>query len=167
MSYSVPAQLETELDELLTHYPEKRSASVMVLHRLQEHAGYLSSDAIEWASEKLGLQPIHLLELVTFYPMFRQAPTGKFHLKICRTLSCALAGSHQLHAYLCQKLGLDPHRDGLQTTRDGRFSVEFVECLASCGAAPAMMCNDQSYDTVTTEKVDQLISIWSESQTNP
>lgn len=166
MNYTVPAQLEAELDALLTHYPQKRSASVMVLHALQDQAGYLSSAAIEWAATKLGLQPIHLLELVTFYPMFRQAPVGRFHLKICRTLSCALAGSFQIHAHLCQKLGLDPEAHGVQTTPDGRFSVEFVECLASCGTAPAMMCNDQFYDWVTKDKADQLLSAWMKSKTS-
>jgi NADH-quinone oxidoreductase subunit E len=166
MSFNVPARLEAELDELLTHYPEKRSASVMVLHALQDQAGFISSAALEWASEKLGLQPIQLLELATFYPMFRQAPAGKFHLKICRTLSCALAGSHQVHAHLCRKLGLDPHRHGLQTTADGRFSVEFVECLASCGTAPTLMCNDESYAQVTLEKVDRLVAACGESKPN-
>jgi NADH-quinone oxidoreductase subunit E len=164
MSFQVPARLEAELDALLTHYPVKRSASVMVLHALQEHAGYLSADALEWAAGKLGLQPIHLLELATFYPMFRQAPAGKFQLKICRTLSCALAGSHQLHAHLCEKLGLDPRKHGLQTTPDGRFSVEFVECLASCGTAPAMMCNEHAYEQVTMEKVDQLVAACQEAK---
>ena len=97
MSFSVPIELETELNELVTHYPQKRSASLMFLHALQEHFGYLSKEAIEWTARKLDLQPINVYELVTFYPMFRQEPVGKYHLKVCRTLSCALGGSHKLH----------------------------------------------------------------------
>ncbi|MGC3959169.1 MAG: NAD(P)H-dependent oxidoreductase subunit E [Verrucomicrobiota bacterium] len=72
MSFSVPANLETEIDELITHYPVKRSASLMLLHALQEHFGYISHEATEWVAKKLGLQPINVHELVTFYPMFRQ-----------------------------------------------------------------------------------------------
>ena len=139
MSMAVPKPLEAEIDELVTHYPQKRSASLMVLHSLQEHFGFISKDAIEWTAKKLGLQPINVLEVVTFYPMFRQEPIGKFHLKVCRTLSCMLGGSHELHEHLCTKLGLDPHGHGAQTTKDGKFTVEFVECLASCGTAPVMM----------------------------
>jgi NADH-quinone oxidoreductase subunit E len=157
MSSGVPSALEAELEELLTHYPEKRSASVMVLHALQDHFGYLSRESIEWTASKLGLQPINILELVTFYPMFRQQPVGRFHFKICRTLSCALGGSFQLYSHLCQRLGLDPKAHGLQTTADGLFTLEFVECLASCGTVPAMMCNDRSMEGITTEKADQLI----------
>jgi NADH-quinone oxidoreductase subunit E len=157
MSFSVPAKLEAEIDELITHYPQKRSASLMLLHAVQEHFGYLSKDAIEWIARKLELQPINVYELVTFYPMFRQQPAGKYVLKVCRTLSCALGGSHKLHEHFCKKLGLDSHGHGLQTTKDGKFSVEFVECLASCGTAPVMMCNEDFFEGVSNEKADQIL----------
>jgi NADH-quinone oxidoreductase subunit E len=157
MSFSVPPNLEAELNELMTHYPQKRSASLMFLHALQEHFGHLSKEAIEWTAAKLELQPINVYELVTFYPMFRQQPAGKHVLKVCRTLSCALGGSHKLHEHFCKKLGLDSHAHGLQTTKDGKFSVEFVECLASCGTAPVMMCNDDFYEAVSNEKADEIL----------
>jgi NADH-quinone oxidoreductase subunit E len=156
-TFAVPAALEAEIDGLITHYPQKRSASLMILHALQEHFGWLSRDAIEWTAAKLGLQPINVYELVTFYPMFRQEPAGRHVLKVCRTLSCALGGSGQLHGHLCQKLGLDPHKHGLQTTPDGKFSVEFVECLASCGTAPVMMCNEAFHEGVSTAKADEIL----------
>lgn len=157
-NFRVPPQLETEIDELITHYPVKRSASLMLLHALQEHFGYISKEAIEWTATKLGLQPINIYELVTFYPMFRQHPIGKHHLKICRTLSCALGGSHQLHKHLCQKLGLDSHAHGPQSTPDGKYTVEFVECLASCGTAPVMMCNEAFFEAVSNDKANEVIS---------
>jgi NADH-quinone oxidoreductase subunit E len=157
MSFSVPASLEAEINELISHYPVKRSASLMLLHAVQEHFGHVSKEAIEWIARKLELQPIHVYELVTFYPMFRQAPAGKFQIKVCRTLSCALGGSHALHAHFCKKLGLDAHRHGLQTTPNGKFSVEFVECLASCGTAPVMMCNEAFYEGVTPQKADGIL----------
>ncbi|HKS36567.1 MAG TPA: NAD(P)H-dependent oxidoreductase subunit E, partial [Verrucomicrobiae bacterium] len=130
MAFSVSASLEAEIDELIAHYPQKRSASLMVLHALQDHLGWLSKEAIEWTAGKLELQPINVHELVTFYPMFRQEPVGRYVLKVCRTLSCALGGSKQLHEHFCNKLGLDAGKHGVQTTKDGKFSVEFVECLA-------------------------------------
>jgi len=157
MTFTVPAELESELNELLTHYPEKRSASLMYLHAIQEHFGFISPDAMEWTAKKLGLQPINIYELVTFYPMFRQEPAGKYQIKICRTLSCALGGSHELREHVCRKLGLDSSEHGLQTTKDGKFSVEFVECLASCGTAPVVMVNEDFYEGVSPQKADEII----------
>jgi NADH-quinone oxidoreductase subunit E len=158
MAFTVPTQLNAEINELISHYPVKRSASLMVLHALQEHLGFISQEAIEWTAAKLGLQPINVLELVTFYPMFRQAPVGKFHFKVCRTLSCALGGSHELYKHLCDKLGLDAHGHGAQTTKDGKFTVEFVECLAGCGTAPVMMVNDDFHENVSVQKAEEIVA---------
>ena len=157
MSFSVPASLEAELDELTTHYPVKRSASLMFLHALQEHFGYISKDAVEWTARKLGLQPINVYELVTFYPMFRQEPLGKTHIKVCRTLSCSLAGSAELRERFCTQLGLDPHAHAPQTTPDGKFTVEFVECLASCGTAPVVLVNEDLHHKVCAAEADAIL----------
>ncbi len=158
MALNIPAEFDREMDELISRYPVRRSASLMVLHAWQEKFGWISQEAVAWVAAKLGLQPIHVFELVTFYPMFRQAPAGKFQFKVCRTLSCALGGGHELHGHLCGKLGLDPKKHGAQTTADGRFSVEFVECLASCGTAPVVMVNDTFHQGVTTGKADELVA---------
>ena len=158
VGFIVPRALEAVIDELITHYPVKRSASLMVLHAIQDNLGWISQDAVEWIAKKLELQPINIYELVTFYPMFRQAPAGKYQIKVCRTLSCALGGSHQLHGHFCGKLGLDPHAHGLQTTKDGKFSVEFVECLAGCGTAPVMRCNEDFHEAVSPAKADEIMA---------
>jgi NADH-quinone oxidoreductase subunit E len=155
--FAIPPALNAEIDELITHYPKKRSASLMLLHAVQERFGYISRQAVEWVAAKLELQPINIYELVTFYPMFHQKPAGKHHLRICRTLSCALGGSYKLHEHLCRKLGLDPHAHGAQTTSDGQYTVEFVECLASCGTAPVMMCNDAFHEGVSNEKAEEIL----------
>jgi NADH-quinone oxidoreductase subunit E len=157
MSFSIPANVSAEIDELITHYPVKRAASLMVLHTLQEQFGWISQEAVEWTAAKLGLQPINVLEILTFYPMLRQQPVGKYQIKVCRTLSCALGGAYELHHHFCKKLGLDAHKHGPQTTADGRFTVEFVECLASCGTAPVMMCNDAFYEGVSHQKADEIV----------
>jgi NADH-quinone oxidoreductase subunit E len=156
-AFTVPPSLHAALDECISHYPERRSAVLMVLHALQAHFGFISREAIEWTAAKLGLQPINVYELVTFYPMFHDEPVGRYHLKVCRTLSCALAGAQQLHTHLCQRLALDPQTHGPQTTPDGRFTLEAVECLASCGTGPVMMVNDDFYEKLTREKADEII----------
>jgi NADH-quinone oxidoreductase subunit E len=155
--FSMPTELAREIDEVITHYPKKRSASLMLLHAIQEHFGFISRQAVEWIASKLELQPINIYELVTFYPMFHQKPVGKYHLRVCRTLSCALGGSYKLHAHLCKKLGLDAHGHGAQTTEDGEYTVEFVECLASCGTAPVMMCNEKFFEGVSETKADEIL----------
>jgi len=157
MSYTVPPEIEAEIDATIARYPQKRSAALMLLHAVQDHAGWIAPEAEAWVAGKLGLEPIHVHELVTFYPMFRQAPAGRRQFKVCRTLSCALGGAAELHAHLCARLGLDPHRHGLQTTPDGAASVEYVECLASCGTAPVMMCNEAFFEGVTAEKADVIL----------
>jgi len=156
-AFTPSAALEVEVDELLTHYPEKRASSLMVLHAIQEKFGWISQEAVEWTAQKLGLQPINIYELLTFYPMFRSQPMGKYQIKVCRTLSCALGGAYELHKHFCAKLGLDAHAHGPQTTKDGKFTVEFVECLASCGTAPVMMCNDDFYENVSHTKADEIV----------
>lgn len=155
--FAVPPALEAEFDEIITHYPVKRSAALMLLHGIQEHHRFVSRQAVEWIAAKLGLAPINVYELVTFYPMFTRTATGQFHLRVCRTLSCALRGAYELHEFLCKTLKLDPHGHGPQTTPDGKFTVEFVECLAGCDTAPVMMCNKKFHDHVTLDKAKQIL----------
>ncbi|MCO5052582.1 MAG: NADH-quinone oxidoreductase subunit NuoE [Verrucomicrobiae bacterium] len=157
-NFAMTPALEAEIDEVISHYPVKRSASLMLLHAMQEHFGWISQEAVEWIARKLGLPPINIYELLTFYPMFRLQPAGKYQIKVCRTLSCALGGSHKLYEHFCTKLGLDPHAHGLQTSKDGKFSVEFVECLAGCGSAPVIMCNEDFYEGVSAAKADEIVA---------
>jgi len=151
MSFKATEKLEAEVNELVSHYPVKRAASLMVLHAIQEQYGWISQAA------KLELQPINLYEIVTFYPMLRQEPQGKYSIKICRTLSCALGGAYELHHRFCERLGLSLHAHGPQTTKDGQFTVEFVECLAACGSAPVMMVGEKLYEKVTHRQADEIL----------
>ena len=155
--FALSPALVAEIDEVIKHYPARRSASLMLLHAIQQQFGFISRQAVEWVAHKLELQPINIYELVTFYPMFHRQKVGQYHLRICRTLSCALGGSHKLHEHFCARLGLDPHAHGPQTTRDGKFTVEFVECLASCGTAPVMMCNDAFLEGVSVRRADEIL----------
>ncbi len=153
--FAVP--MESEIALLVSHYPKKRSAAMMLLHAVQERYGYISRQAVEWVAAKLELAPINILELVTFYPMFQQAPLGRYHFRICRTLSCALGGSYELHKHLCKRFNLDPERHGPQVTSDGKFSIEFVECLASCGTAPVLLCNETLHENVSAQKLNEIM----------
>jgi len=164
----VPADFDQKADEIITRYPvSKRSASLPLLHHWQERFGYISPFAIEWIAKKLELEPINVLELVTFYPMFRQKPVGKLHIRVCRTLSCAMAGGYQLMDKLCEMTGIDrpdhpPHADPITVSPDGRWSIEFVECLASCGTGPVCMINDDFHEAVTPENAGEVLAKYEE-----
>lgn len=142
----------SKIDEVITHYPVKRSATLPLLHLIQEDAGYISDAAIEWVAAKLELQPINVYEVVTFYPMFRRQPIGRRHIKVCRTLSCAIMGGYKV----CERFEkeFDTHRG--EISPDGEVTVEFVECLASCGTAPVVMIDDHLHEKVDDAKVKQL-----------
>jgi NADH-quinone oxidoreductase subunit F len=150
------------MDEAIARYPreQKRSASLPLLHLWQEHFGFISDDAVTWIAAKLGLEPINILELVTFYPMLREKRAGKTHIRVCRTLSCAMAGSYQLMDNLCAATNVrrnKSHGDPIARSPDGNYSIEFVECLASCGTAPVCMLNDDLHENVDPKSATDLI----------
>ena len=142
------------IDEVIPHYPSKRSATLPLLHLIQEDAGYISREAIEWIAAKLELEPINVYELVTFYPMFRQKPIGRRHIKVCRTLSCALMGGYKT----CETFEkeFNTHAGPGEVSPDGEVTVEFVECLASCGTAPVVLIDDELHEKVDAAKAKQL-----------
>ncbi|HXM74800.1 MAG TPA: NAD(P)H-dependent oxidoreductase subunit E, partial [Chthoniobacterales bacterium] len=148
-STHVPAELEREMDEAIGRYPpdRKRSAAMPLLHLWQEHFGFIGDEGVNWIAAKLGLQPINILELVTFYPMFRQKPAGKKNIRVCRTLSCAMAGSYRIMEKFREEAGADEN-----------YSIEFVECLASCGTAPVCMVNDELHENVQPENAMSILS---------
>ena len=154
------------MDEAIRRYPpdRKRSAAMPLLYLWQEKFGFISDEGVRWIAAKLELQPINILELVTFYPMFRQAPAGKKHIRVCRTLSCAMAGSYRVMENACAAAGIVRHRDEngmhnpISVSRDGKYSIEFVECLASCGTAPVCMVEDELIENVQSEAAAALLN---------
>lgn len=146
------AETLQKIDEVITHYPVKRSATLPLLHLIQEDVGFISPEAIEWVAAKLELQPINVYEVVTFYPMFRQKPIGRRHIKVCRTLSCALMGGYKTCEAFEQEF--NTHRG--EISPDGEVTVEFVECLASCGTAPVVLIDDDLHEKVDCAKAKQL-----------
>ena len=140
------------IDEVIPHYPVKRSAVLPLLHLIQEDVGYISPEAQEWVAAKLELQPINVYEVVTFYPMFRQKPIGRRHIKVCRTLSCALMGGYKT----CEAFEKEFNTHRGEISPDGEVTIDFVECLASCGTAPVVMIDDDLHEKVDTAKAKQL-----------
>jgi len=146
-----PATL-TQIDEVITHYPVKRSATLPLLHLIQEDIGYIPEEAITWIAQKLELQPINVYEVVTFYPMFRRKPIGRRHIKVCRTLSCALMGGYKT----CEAFEKEFNTHRGEVSPDGEVTVEFVECLASCGTAPVVLIDDDLHEKVDAAKAKQI-----------
>jgi NADH-quinone oxidoreductase subunit F len=163
---NVPAELERKMDEAIRRYPaeHKRSASMPLLRLWQEHFGFINDEGVTWIAAKLGLEPINILELVTFYPMFRQAPAGRKHIRVCRTLSCAMAGAYPLREKLARLTNIPLEHEGrmhtpISVSPDGEYSIEFVECLASCGTAPVCMLDDKLRERVDPDVITTLETI--------
>ncbi|MGE9270873.1 MAG: NAD(P)H-dependent oxidoreductase subunit E [Verrucomicrobiales bacterium] len=164
--------LEAEAAKRLAQFPDDqpRSAVLPILHYIQHHHGFLSGEAIEWTAKRVGIEPIKVVEVVTFYPGFRQTAPGKFHVRVCRTLSCAMGGSYDLMDRLCDITGidrdsLDPHHHPIAVSPCGTWSVEFAECLASCGTAPVCLVNDDFHEGVKAETARELLEGY--SKVNP
>ena len=152
MPFSLTPQTLEEIERVIAHYPVKRSAALPLLHLVQEDQGYVSEEAIAWIAQKLELQPINIYELVTFYPMFRQQPIGRRHIKVCRTLSCALVGGFQV----CEEMRKQFDCALGATSADGEVTIEFVECLASCGTGPVVMIDDELHEKVHVARAREL-----------
>ncbi|MDP0489623.1 MAG: NAD(P)H-dependent oxidoreductase subunit E [Verrucomicrobiota bacterium JB023] len=157
-------ELNEKAARWISHYPEdqKRSAVLMLLHDVQHKFGYISAPAIDWVAEKLDIEPIKVVEVVTFYPGLRQNAPGKFHIRVCRTLSCAMAGSYELMEKFCDLAQIDrsqtSHHNPIAVSPCGNYSVEFAECLASCGTGPVCMVNDDFHESVTADKAVDLLA---------
>ncbi len=142
-----PQTLE-KIEKLIPRYPTKRSASLPICHLVQEDQGYISQEAMEWIAAKLGLEPINIYEIVTFYPMLREKPIGRRHIKVCRTLSCALNGSYEVKKLLEKALIGEGHGSS-----NADYTIEFVECIASCGTAPVVQVDEVLHEGIKPDRV--------------
>ncbi len=152
MSINLKPETLARIDEAITHYPVKRSAALPLLHLVQEDLGHVSQESMEWIAAKLEVPAIAIYELVTFYPMFRQKPIGRRHIKVCRTLSCALSGSYRT----CKEFEKHFNTYPGEVSPDGEVTIEFVECLASCGSGPVVMIDEELHEKVDQARACQL-----------
>ncbi|MFQ5583530.1 MAG: NADH-quinone oxidoreductase subunit NuoE [Calditrichia bacterium] len=142
-----------EYKKIIARYPEKKPAMLMVAHLAQREFGWISTDVMAYIAELLEVPYSEVYDTITFYTMFKLKPMGKYHLQVCRTLSCHLNDAGKLYRHLEEKLGI---ADG-EVTPDGKFSLLKVECLGSCGTAPVVQINDDYHEGLTIEKLDELL----------
>jgi NADH-quinone oxidoreductase subunit E len=147
-----PDQLR-EVQRLQSLYPDRRGALLPVLHMAQETFGHLSLAVEEYVGSLFELSPAHVHEVVTFYTLFFQQPRGRHVVAICHNLSCHLAGSREILAHVKRRLGIDVG----ETTEDGRITLQSVECLCACEAAPMAQVDDRYELNLTPVKVDRIL----------
>ena len=145
---------EKKIDELLTHYPVKRSAILPALFLAQEEHGYVTDDDVKYLAQRLDMRVNEVEEVVTFYSMYARKPIGKYKLQVCRTLSCMLAGAEEITEHIEHKLGCGVN----QTTADGKFTLQEVECLGYCDLAPVLQVNFDYHEQVGKEQVDKILA---------
>jgi NADH-quinone oxidoreductase subunit E len=142
-----------EFERLLTRYPDREAVILPALHLVQREFGYVSDEAIVYIAGLLAVSPARIEGVATFYTMYNRKPVGKYHVQICRNISCSLLGAEHLIEHVAGKLGVKPGG----TTPDGKFTLSQVECLGSCGTAPVMQVNDDYYENLTETSVDAIL----------
>jgi NADH-quinone oxidoreductase subunit E len=149
-----PALLE-QFDALRREYPPEMKTSLVLplLHCLQDAQGYVTEEDAVAIAQYIGMPAIQVVEALTWYTMFERAPQGRHVIKVCRNIACSLRGSERILAHLQQRLGI-----GIgETTADGRYTLKTVECLASCGTAPAMQVNRTYHEQLDEAKLDRIL----------
>ena len=144
---------EAKFQEYVSRYPKIDSCMLPALWLVQEQEGWVSPEAMVYVADRLGKTPIQVYEVATFYTMFNLKPIGKYHIELCKTLSCMLCGSKELKKHIKETIGIEAG----QTSEDGLFHLSEVECLGACGGAPMFALNGEYHEKLTKEKVDELI----------
>lgn len=152
LSEQAKAKIETWV---LKYPPEQRQSGVLYALKIvqQENKGYLTESLMDAVAEFLGMPPIAVYEVASFYSMFELSPVGKHVISICTNISCMLCGSDQLLAHFKQRLGIGLN----ETTQDGLFTLKEVECLAACGGAPVLQIQGKYCERVNTQVLDVLL----------
>ena len=149
------AQRRETVDEILSHYPEKRAALMPMLYEAQDVYGYLTDEAIREVALILELDPTEVYAVSQFYSLYYHEPMGKYIIRFCTDMPCALVGAEWAYQQLLDILGV---QNG-ETTPDGLFTVEHCVCLAACGSAPVLQVNRQFFENMTESKMRHLIDI--------
>ena len=153
---ALSAHVRAEIDQWLTKFPvdRQRSAVIAALHAVQHEKGHLPQASMDAVAEYLGIPPIQVYEVASFYSMFETRPCGRHHISVCTNISCMLCGGEDILAHLEKRLGIKVG----DSTADGRFYLkQEEECLAACNGAPMMMVNHVYFEHLTPAKVDQIL----------
>ncbi len=153
MSVQFKEEVLKEYEKIKTYYPNTQATLLPALWLAQREFGYISEEVMEYIAELVGVPFPKVYEVVEFYTMYHKKKPGKYHLQLCQTLSCFLAGAEELRTYIEEKLNLKPG----ETSPDGLFSFQLVECLGSCHTAPVVQINDDYYENLDVQKFDQII----------
>jgi len=152
MSFSFTSENLLKIDMLKTRYPSPQALSLPLLWMAQEQEGFISIDAIDVIAKVCDNASMEIYRVATFYTMFNLEPIGRYHIQLCKTLSCALCGKEEILTHIKSKIGIEVG----ETSEDGRFTLSQVECLGSCGTAPMMQINETNYECLTIEKIDTI-----------
>ena len=153
---SFSPEVLAEIDAHIAKYPPERKRSALIpllLLVVQRERGYVDNAGVNFLAEKLDIKVTDVWETATFYSMFNMHPVGKYHIQVCKTLSCRIMGEEKITEHICSRLGIHAG----ETTPDGKFTVSRVECLGSCGTAPMMQIGFDYHEDLTIEKVDKLL----------
>ena len=148
-----PENLE-RINKEIEKYPLKKPAVMAALYIAQEQNGYISNEVIKEVATILDMTAEEVLGVVTFYTMYYQKPIGKNHIQVCTNVSCMLRGGYEIWDQVKEKLGID----NMDVTEDQKFSLEEVECMGSCGTAPMLAVNEDYYENLSIEKVEEIIN---------
>ncbi len=151
--FSITAEQEKRIDEIVARYPTMRAACIPVLHVCQESVGWVSPEVVAWVADRLKITTSQVMGVVTFYSIYQKEPVGKHVVRVCRTLMCDLRGGKVLQEHLEERLGCHAG----ETTADGTWTLKKGECLAGCGYAPVVQIDGRYYENLTPEKLDALM----------
>jgi NADH-quinone oxidoreductase E subunit len=140
-------------EAILKRYPDKRAALLPVLKLAQDEFGWISEEVAQYIAELMGYPPSDVMSVASFYTMLKKRPMGKYHMELCRNVTCYLMGAHACAEEIKRRLGIGPG----EVTPDGKFSFNFTECLGSCGTAPAMQVGPRYYENLTPQRVAEII----------
>ncbi len=153
MSFKFSEENEKYFQNLLKRYPKKQALTIPCLWIAQYQEGWVSLEAMEYIAQKTEQSAMDVYSVASFYTMFKLKPKGKHHIQLCKTLSCMLCGSEELLEFLEKKLGI---KSG-EVSKDGRFSIEEVECLGNCGHSPCLSLGGKYYNDLDEKKLEELI----------
>lgn len=144
---------QAKINDILKKYPTKKAAVMSVLFLGQEQNGWISKEVMKEIASVLEITEEEVFGVVTFYTMFYEKPMGKNHLQVCTNVSCMLRGGYEIFIQVKEKLGID----NMEVTEDKNFSLEEVECMGSCGTAPMIAVNEDYYENLNADKVNEII----------
>ncbi len=153
MSFKFTEENLARIEKAKAKYPTNLAAVMDTVYIAQEQNGYITEEVMEEIAAVLNIDKVQVLSVVTFYTMYFTKKMGKYHVQVCTNVSCMLRGAYEIWDAVKEKLGLDH----MQTSEDGKFSLEEVECMGACGYAPMIAINDQFYENLTKEKVLEIL----------